>query len=102
MLVKDKASNSTLDTLSTLSYYTGLTQMGKMTGINVSNMSQKWVVLVSAKRLSGPTDEKCLSQHMLPPWMSLDVLYYFNLSEEGPKGFIVTEQIQDIFIEEDP
>lgn len=74
-----------------------------MTGLDLSQNSQKWVVLISAKRILGVTDEKCLSQHMLPPWMSLDVLYYFNLSDQdqAPKGFIVTEQIQDVFTEED-
>jgi hypothetical protein len=31
---------------------------------------------------------------MLPPWMSLDVMYYFELGEKDdapPKGFIVTQ-----------
>lgn len=33
MLIKDKPSNSTMDTLSTLSKYTGLTTLSKYTGL---------------------------------------------------------------------
>lgn len=75
-----------------------------MLGKNM-NLSQKWVVMISAKRIiDKDKDEKQLSQHMLPPWMSLDVMYYFELGEKDdapPKGFIVTQQIHDVFNEQD-
>ena len=108
---KERKENLGLDTLGALTKISGLNMMTKVAGINMnSKYAQKWMVLISSCIITrDQKDSKELAQSMLPPWMELNVIYYFDVGgftisneqvQNAPKGFIVTNDILDV-MEED-
>lgn len=109
---KQRKENIGLDTLGALTKISGLDMMSKVAGINMNTKyAQKWMVLISAGIiLREQPDSKELVQSMLPPWMELNVIYYFDVGgtfhltqehvQTAPKGFIIVRDILDV-MEED-
>ncbi len=47
---------------------------------SIKYFQKRWFILISAKSLNNENDDFIVDENYLPAWMSVDVLYYYDVN----------------------